>query len=96
MQSLLSAVCENFIISTQPPYGLQAYRSTSGHSVICDCRDGTSCRLCPMHGFIGIQALDLSRDTPSYLHSSNSLALCDTLVLGCHRVDVVSARMRCG
>jgi hypothetical protein len=30
--------------------------------------------------------LDLSRDTPSYLHSSNSLALCDTLVLGCHRV----------
>jgi hypothetical protein len=39
-----------------------------------------------MHGFIGIQALDLSRDTPSYLHSSNSLALCDTLVLGCHRV----------
>jgi hypothetical protein len=39
-----------------------------------------------LHGFIGIQALDFSRDTPSHLHSSNSSALCDTLVLGCHRV----------
>jgi hypothetical protein len=27
-------------------------------------------------------------DTPSHLHSSNSLALCDTLVLGCHIVIV--------
>eukprot|EP01047_Picozoa_sp_COSAG01_P028646 COSAG01_NODE_1932_length_8871_cov_9.527984_6_plen_65_part_00 len=34
-----------------------------------------------LHGLV-----DLSRDTPSSLHSSNSLALCDTLVLVCHRV----------
>jgi hypothetical protein len=55
-------------------------------------RKGTAC-IYPMHGFIGIQALDLSRDTPSYLHSSNSLALCDTLVLGCHRVHVRCRRV---
>jgi hypothetical protein len=48
-------------------------------------RKGTA-SIYPMHGFIGIYALDLSRDTLCYLHSFKSSALCDTLVLGCHRV----------
>jgi predicted nucleic-acid-binding Zn-ribbon protein len=64
------------------------------------CRRGSGGRpiasIYPMHGFIGIQALDSSRDTPSHTYSFNSSALCDTLVLGCHRVPIGTSSHRLG